>query len=90
MNSPQILKHLLTTHKIDILIDYLPNADYFDGSDLIVKTFGKFDTCFACSQDFFNTHDYTPAVTEVTPTILSYRAPGSRRYTLTRYSLAVG
>lgn len=57
MNSPQILKHLLVTHKIDILIDYLPNAEYFDGSDLVVKAFGKFETCFACSKDFFNSHD---------------------------------
>jgi len=59
MNSPQMLKHLLITHKIDVLIDYLPNADYFDGSDLIVKVFGKFETCFACSKDFYNSHDLT-------------------------------
>lgn len=86
MNSPQILKHLLTTHKIDILIDYLPNADYFDGSDLIVKTFGKFDTCFACSQDFFNTHDLSDlTVKDLSKFDLVLPGPSRRRQFLDDY-----
>lgn len=59
MNNSETLKRLLISHKIDILIDYLPNSDYSDGSDLIVKVFGRFDTCFACSKKFYTQNDLT-------------------------------
>ncbi|MCI8575417.1 MAG: LysR family transcriptional regulator [Bacilli bacterium] len=86
MNSPEMLKHLLSTHKIDILIDYLPNADYFAGSDLIVKTFGKFDTCFACSKDFFNSHDLSNiTVKDLTNYDLVLPGPSRRRQFLDDY-----
>lgn len=48
------LNTYLTEHKIDILIDYLPNMHFSSDSDFNVIALDKFKTCFACSLNFYN------------------------------------
>lgn len=51
-DSASNLNSYLMNHKIDVLIDYLPNINYSEKFELEVKAIGHFNTCFACSQDF--------------------------------------
>jgi len=53
-DSASNLNSYLMSHKIDVLIDYLPNINYSEKFELEVKAIGCFNTCFACSQQFFN------------------------------------
>ncbi len=48
------LNEYLINHKIDVLIDYLPQINFTEKSDLEIKNIGYFETCFACSQEFYN------------------------------------
>ena len=40
-------------HKIDVLIDYLPNINYSEKFDLEVKPISQYITCFACSKSYY-------------------------------------
>lgn len=53
--APNLNQYLLE-HKIDVLIDYLPNINFSQKNDVIIKPFSKFKTCFACSNSFYNIH----------------------------------
>jgi len=48
------LNSYLTDHKIDVLIDYLPQINFTEKYDFETKAFGEFKTCFACNEDFYN------------------------------------
>lgn len=54
IDSATNLNNYLMNHKIDVLIDYLPHINYSAKFNTIVKPIGHFDTCFACSQNFYN------------------------------------
>lgn len=47
------LNSYLTDHKIDVLIDYLPQINFTEKYDFETKAFGEFKTCFACNKDFY-------------------------------------
>ncbi len=49
-DSASNLNSFLMNHKIDVLIDYLPNINYSEKFELEVKALGHFNTCFACSK----------------------------------------
>lgn len=46
------LNEFFTSHKIDILIDYLPHDNYSDNNDIKKVQIDEFKTCFACSKTF--------------------------------------
>ena len=48
------LNSYLTDHKIDVLIDYLPQINFTEKYDFETKAFGEFKTCFACNKDFYD------------------------------------
>lgn len=48
------LNDYLMNHKIDLLIDYLPQINYSEKYDLIVKPIEEYKTCFACSKEYYN------------------------------------
>lgn len=48
------LNDFLINHKIDVLLDYLPQINYSEKYNIKVKNIGEFKTCFACSKDFYN------------------------------------
>lgn len=52
-DSASNLNEYLVNHKIDILIDYLPNINYSEKLDLEVKPITQYNTCFACSKSYF-------------------------------------
>lgn len=47
------LNMYLAEHSIDVLIDYLPHINYSEKYNFEVITIGKFNTCFACSKEFY-------------------------------------
>lgn len=47
------LNEYLKQHKIDVLIDYLPNINFSENLNVEIKTIGEFNTCFACSKEFY-------------------------------------
>lgn len=52
-DSASNLNDYLINHKIDILIDYLPNINYSEKFDLEVKPISQYTTCFACSKSYY-------------------------------------
>ncbi len=55
-DSASNLNSFLMNHKIDVLIDYLPNINYSEKFELEVKAIGHFNTCFACSKATYEKH----------------------------------
>lgn len=53
IDSASNLNRALENHKIDLLIDYLPRDNSSEQFDFTVKCISKFDTCFACSDEFY-------------------------------------
>jgi len=47
------LNDYLLKHKIDILIDYLPNINFNQKLDFTIKPIGYYKTCFACSKKYY-------------------------------------
>jgi len=47
------LNELLISHKIDILIDYLPHINYSEKFDLEIQPISQYNTCFACSKRYY-------------------------------------
>lgn len=52
-DSASNLNDYLINHKIDVLIDYLPNINYSEKLDLDVRPITQYNTCFACSKSYF-------------------------------------
>ncbi len=52
-SASNINKYLLD-HKIDVLIDYMQQINFTEKYDLKTLALGRFQTCFASSQDFYN------------------------------------
>jgi len=52
-DSASNLNTFLAQHKIDVLIDYLPNINFSESLNLEIKAIEEFNTCFACSEDFY-------------------------------------
>ena len=52
-DSAKNLNEYLLNHKIDILIDYLPQINFSEKDDMAIKSFDKFNTCFACSKNYY-------------------------------------
>lgn len=48
------LNDFLLNHKIDILIDYLPNINFSQKLDFTIKPIGYYETCFACSKKYYD------------------------------------
>ena len=40
-------------HKIDVLIDYIPNIHFTEKDNIEANYIDKFNTNFACSKDFY-------------------------------------
>lgn len=55
-DSAKNLNDYLLNHKIDLLIDYLPNINFSEKLDIKVVAISQFKTCFACSKEFYQTH----------------------------------
>lgn len=55
-DSASNLNTYLMNHKIDVLIDYLPNINYSEKYELEVQAIGHFNTCFACSKAFYESN----------------------------------
>ncbi len=47
------LNEMFIQHQVDILVDYLPNINFSENLNLDIKAIGQFNTCFACSKDFY-------------------------------------
>lgn len=52
-DSASNLNDYLTNHRIDVLLDYLPQINYSEKFDFEVKAICEFTTCFACSKRFY-------------------------------------
>lgn len=52
-DSASNLNNYLLSHKIDVLIDYVPNINFTEKDNMEIKQIGSFDTCFACSKEFY-------------------------------------
>lgn len=52
-DSASNLNDYLLNHKIDVLLDYLPNINYSEKQDLDVKPITQYNTCFACSKSYY-------------------------------------
>ncbi len=53
IDSASNLNDFLVQHKIDVLIDYLPNINFSENLNVEIKAIDKFNTCFACSKEFY-------------------------------------
>ncbi len=53
IDSATNLNDYLRSHKIDVLIDYLPQINNSFKMEIEVNIIDKFDTCFACSKEFY-------------------------------------
>ena len=53
IDSSTSLNDYLMSHKIDVLIDYLPHINYSQKYDLKVEAINQFNTCFACSKNYY-------------------------------------
>lgn len=53
-DSASNLNDFLINHKIDVLIDYLPNPNFSESQGFKIKPIEKFNTCFACSKEYYN------------------------------------
>ncbi len=63
-DSASNLNSYLLDHKIDVLIDYVPNINFSEKDNMIMEVIGSFNTCFACSKDFYN--KYSSKIKKVT------------------------
>ena len=52
-DSAKNLNDYLLNHKIDVLIDYLPQINFGEKYNIEVESIGSFETCFACSKEFY-------------------------------------
>ena len=52
-DSAKNLNDYLLNHQIDVLIDYLPQINFGERYNIEVKSIGEFETCFACSKEFY-------------------------------------
>lgn len=52
--TEKYLKESLDSHKIDVLFDYMPQIEYFEKKNYKVVNVYNFETCFACSQKFYD------------------------------------
>lgn len=48
------LNNFLLEHKIDVLIDYLPQINFTEKYDFVIKAFSEFKTCFACNNTYYD------------------------------------
>ena len=48
------LNEFLLSHKIDVLIDYLPNINFGKKEEMEIATISKFETAFACSKNYYD------------------------------------
>ena len=77
-DSATNLNDYLINHKIDVLIDYLPHINSSQKYSIAVEGFDEFDTCFACSKDFFE--QYGKKITKLSDlTKYELVIPGSSR-----------
>lgn len=53
-DSASNLNNYLLNHKIDVLIDYVPNIHFTEKDNMDIKHIGCFNTNFACSREFYN------------------------------------
>lgn len=53
-DSATNLNEFMMSHKIDVLIDYLPHINYNEKFDLEIKPLELYNTCFACSASFYD------------------------------------
>lgn len=51
-DSASNLNDYLNNHKIDFLIDYLPNINFSKKLDFEIKPISQYKTCFACSKSY--------------------------------------
>ena len=63
IDSAKNLNEYLLNHKIDILIDYLPQINFSEKDDMVIKSFDTFNTCFACSPKFYD--EYSKKITSL-------------------------
>ena len=56
IDSASNLNDYLVNHKIDLLIDYLPQINSSQKYDFTVKCIANFNTCFACSNEFYENY----------------------------------
>ena len=54
IDSASNLNEFLVSHKIDVLIDYLPNINFSKKSEMEIITIDKFETSFACSKTYYD------------------------------------
>lgn len=52
-DSASNLNNYLLEHRIDVLIDYLPQINFTEKDGFEIKYFSEFKTCFACNKEFF-------------------------------------
>ena len=52
-DSASNLNEYLKEHKIDVLIDYLPNINFSENLNVEIMAIEEFNTCFACSKEFY-------------------------------------
>lgn len=52
-DSASNLNNYLLNHRIDVLIDYLPQINFSEKDGFEIKFFSEFKTCFACNLNFF-------------------------------------
>lgn len=52
-DSASNLNDYLINHKIDVLIDYIPNIHFTEKDNMEIKHIDNFNTNFACSKDFY-------------------------------------
>ena len=55
-DSASNLNEYLLNHKIDVLIDYIPNIYFTEKHSMEIKHIDKFETSFACSKEFYDKH----------------------------------
>lgn len=53
-DSASNLNNYLLSHKIDVLIDYVPKINFTEKDNMEIQQIGNFDTCFACSKEFYD------------------------------------
>lgn len=52
-DSATNLNEYLSNHRIDVLIDYLPNINFLEKDGFEIKALNSFKTCFACNKTFY-------------------------------------
>ncbi len=52
-DSASNLNNYLLNHRIDVLIDYIPQINFTEKDGFEIKTMSQFNTCFACNKSFY-------------------------------------